>query len=112
MPEELQRVHDKINYETNVVDPKTFAVLLNAVKNNQPLTYERGRDVIFPQARSAAGMQWDPTKKDTHASGTLEQYGLVIPDENRTIKVSDLGYRFLACFDKDYKVIESNDTYT
>ena len=111
MPEELQRVHDKINYETNVVDPKTFAVLLNAVRVNQPLTYEKGRDTVFPQARSAAGMQWDPTKKDTHASGTLEQYGLVIPDENRTITVSDLGYRFLACFDKDYKMIEEEDVY-
>ena len=111
MPEELQRVHDKINYETNVVDPKTFAVLLNAVKKNQPLTYKKGRDLVFPQARSAAGMQRDPTKKDTHASGTLEQYGLVIADENRTIKVSDLGYRFLDCFDEAYKIKVAADTY-
>lgn len=111
MPEELQRVHDKINYETNVVDPKTFAVLLKAVKDNQPLTYEKGRDQIFPQARANAGMQWDPTKVDTHASGTLEQYGLVIPDENRTIKVSDLGYKFLSCFDSNFDVVVDSDTY-
>ena len=47
MSSELQRIHDKINYETNVVDPKTFAILLNAVKENQPLSYQNGRDNIF-----------------------------------------------------------------
>lgn len=104
MSEELQRVHDKINYETNVVDPKTFAILLEAVRKNQPLSYEKGRDKVFPNARASAGMQWNPKKVDTHASGTLEQYCLVNASEDRTITVSDLGYKFLSCFDENYNV--------
>lgn len=111
MNEELQRVHDKINYETNVVDPKTFAVLLQAVKNNQPLKYTDGRDSVFPKARSDSGMQWDATKPDTHASNTLEQYGLVNATEDRTISVSDLGYKFLKCFDSSYNICVNNDYY-
>lgn len=111
MADGLQRVHDKINYETNVVDPKTFAVLLNAVKVNQPLGYETGRDTVFPQARSEAGMQWDVNNPDTHASNTLEQYGLVIATEDRTISVSDLGYRFLHCFDANFNVIVNENYY-
>ena len=30
-----------------IVDPKTFAVLLNAVKKHQPLSYLEGRDSVF-----------------------------------------------------------------
>lgn len=104
MSDELQRVHDKINYETNVVDPKTFAVLLEAVRKNQPLSYVEGRDTVFPNARAEAGMQWDPKKVDTHASNTLEQYNLVNATEDRTITVSDLGYKFLACFDESFNI--------
>lgn len=111
MSNELQRIHDKINYETNVVDPKTFAILLKAVERNQPLSYEKGRDEIFPNARSDAGMQWDPTKPDTHASGTLEQYCLVNATEDRTITVSDLGYRFLSCFDDAYDIKVQENYY-
>lgn len=111
MAEELQRIHDKINYETNVVDPKTFAILLEAVRKNQPLMYVNGRDNVFPQARSAAGMQWDATKPDTHASNTLEQYGLVNATEDRTISVSDLGYKFLKCFDNNFNIVANNDYY-
>lgn len=111
MNNDLQRVHDKINYETNVVDPRTFAILLNAVKKNQPLSYVEGRDTIFPQTRAAAGMQWDKTKPDTHASNTLEQYSLVNSTEDRTISVSDLGYKFLGCFDSNYNVIVPDDYY-
>ena len=113
MSNEKLRNHDKINYETNVVDPRTFAILLNAVVENQPLTYERGRDVVFPNARADAGMDWNRKKVDTHASGTLEQYELVTPDRNRTIMVSNLGYRFLDCFDikNDFKLIASDKIY-
>ena len=111
MSSELQRIHDKINYETNVVDPKTFAILLNAVKENQPLSYQNGRDNIFPQTRSRAGMQWNKEKPDTHASNTLEQYALVNSTEDRTITVSDLGYKFMECFDSDYNVIVPDDYY-
>lgn len=111
MPDNLQRVHDKINYETNVVDPKTFCLLLRAVKDNQPLSYENGRDVIFPKTRAAAGMQWDPSNPDTHASNTLEQYGLVNATEDRHITVSDLGYRFLDCFSGNFEVKVSLDYY-
>lgn len=111
MENELQRIHDKINYETNVVDPKTFAILLNAVRLNQPLSYVTGRDLVFPQARANAGMQWDKTKPDTHASNTLEQYSLVNSTEDRTISVSDLGYKFLGCFDSNYDLKVSDNYY-
>lgn len=111
MENELQRIHDKINYETNVVDPRTFAILLNAVKMNQPLSYVTGRDFVFPKARANAGMQWDETKPDTHASNTLEQYSLVNSTEDRTISVSDLGYKFLECFDDNFDIKVSDNYY-
>lgn len=108
MTEKLQRIHDKINYETNVVDPKTYYILLEAVKRNQPLTYEKGRDEVFPNARSDAGMRWDAEKRDTHASNVLEQYQLVNADKDRKLIVSDLGYKFLSCFDTEGQVVVSD----
>ena len=110
MKEEKQRVFDKITYETNGVLPTLFLLLLKAVKKNEPLNYEKGRDVIFPKVR-AAHSNWDPNKKDTHASNMLEQYRLVDATEDRTISVSKLGYKFLDCFDQNDNLKVSEEFY-
>ena len=107
-----QRVFNKINYETNIVNPKTMFFLLKAVQKSEPLTYVEGRDFVFPIARNDAGMNWDVDKPDTHASNVLEQYGLVTPSSDRTIIVSSLGKRFLAAFNTNGDVIANENEYT
>lgn len=98
-----KRVNDKINYPTNFTSPKTFAVLLDAVKKVGSLTSEQARTKLFPQARSAVS-RYDSSNNDTHGEGTLRTYGFVenVPGTDPVeFRISALGNRFLECFDKD-----------
>ena len=98
-----KRINDKINYPTNFTSPKTFAVLLDAVKKAGQLTSEQARTRVFPQARSAVS-RYDPANNDTHGEGTLRTYGLVedVPGtEPVEFRISALGSRFLECFKRD-----------
>lgn len=105
------RDYQKINYETNIVDPKTIAILLKSVADNQPLNRDEARDLVFPQARSSTGMQWDVNKRDTHGANVLLQYGLVNENEKKLLSVTELGNQFLECFNSKYDVCVDQKKY-
>lgn len=106
MPE---RVYDKINYQTNFTSTSTFAILLKAVKENEPVDSDYARATLFPQARSNAGMRYNPTIRDTHGEISLAQYGLIDYIDEKTFKLSALGNRFLELFNDDFTVKSGNE---
>ena len=106
MPE---RVYDKINYQTNFTSTKTFAILLRAIKKAGTVSSDYARDILFPQAKSAAGMSWNPSLPDTHGKITLEQYGLIEYVSETDFQLSYLGERFLELFDENFNQIANSD---
>lgn len=92
-----KREYDKINFETNVTDPKTIWVLLNSVKENEPLNKDKARDGIFAQAKRNIGMSVKKDK-DTHGANVLKQYELIEYDGDDII-VSELGEKFLSVYE-------------
>lgn len=99
-----KREYDKINFETNVTDPKTIWVLLNSVKENEPLNKDKARDGIFAQAKRNVGMSVKKDK-DTHGANTLKQYELIEYDGDDII-VSELGEKFLSVYELNKSNVE------
>jgi len=107
MPNE--RIYDKINYQTNFTAPKTFAILLKVIFDKGEVNSEEARATLFPQARSKAGMRYDPTNRDTHGEISLAQYSLIEYTSEDTFKLSALGKRYLELFDDDFNEKANNE---
>ena len=108
MPEK-ERVYDKINYQTNFTSTSTFAILLKAIKDCGTVDSDYARKTLFPQARSNAGMRYNPDNRDTHGEITLAQYGLIDYIDEKTFKLSSLGTRFLELFNDDFTPKTNNE---
>lgn len=106
---EKERVYDKINYQTNFTSTSTFAILLKAINEVGNVDSDYARKTLFPQARSNAGMRYNPDNRDTHGEITLAQYGLIDYIDEKTFKLSSLGRRFLELFNDDYTPKQNND---
>ena len=106
---EKERVYDKINYQTNFTSTSTFAILLRAIKDSGNVDSDYARKILFPQARSNAGMRYNPDNRDTHGEITLAQYGLIEYIDEKTFKLSSLGTRFLELFNDDFTPKANND---
>lgn len=106
MPE---RVYDKINYQTNFTSTKTYAILLRSIKEKGIVDSDYARITLFPNARSNAGMSYDPTNRDTHGEISLQQYGLIDYVGDRKFTLSALGERFLELFDSNNNEKENNE---
>lgn len=109
------RNNDKINYPTNITNPSTFVVLLNAIEG--VVTSSESRKNIFPNARAAVS-RFNADNNDTHGEGTLKTYGLieyVSEDRDATFKVSYLGKRLLEIFEKNDEgkfILKEDSEYT
>lgn len=97
MSSRKKREYDKINFETNITDPTTIWVLLNAVKDNEPLNKNEARDGIFARAKRNIGMTVKKDR-DTHGANVLKQYELIEYDGDNII-VSELGEKFLSVYE-------------
>ena len=104
---EKKRIYDKINYQTNFTSPSTYAILLKATKEEKTVESEYARDVLFPKARSNAGMNWNPQNRDTHGEISLAQFSLIDYIDESHFCLSLLGEKFLELFDE--KFIMKND---
>lgn len=103
---------NKIILQTSITSLDGLYYLLLAVKNNQPMSSQDGKNSIFPQARARIanekGGTWDEDKKDTHAELTLREMGFLRYTSEDEFEVSDLGNEFLSAF--ELKITEIGDS--
>ena len=97
-------VVNQINLQTSFSKLAVVYYLLKVVADNQPVTRSDSRDRLFPIARSklkSTTEPWSPSKKDTHARISLEEYGLIEYDESDPEKfsVSSLGNELLGAYE-------------
>ena len=99
----MPAVPNQINLQTSFSKLSVLYYLLKVVKDNEPTTRTQTRNTLFPIARSklkSTTTPWDPSKADTHARITLEEYGLIEYDssDDEKFSVSKLGNDFLSSF--------------
>lgn len=96
--------YNKTILQTSFTSLESIYYLLQAVKQNQPMTSADGKNTIFPVARAriaqARGGEWSEENRDTHAELTLKEMRFIrYTDEDETIfEVSDSGNEFLNAF--------------